>query len=231
MVAVRQCSFIVICCLGLAAAFAYDAQPKRATSIAGRWVLNAAQSDDPEQMLRERHERERERMRRAFERMQRAREPAELPPLGAEGVDAPPRSTAARERIKRRQERELQLQRRMLAISPTLTISQDGQRVEIVSTVESRRFDAGSRSHVSMPEGQLAELEVSWKGETFVVERTTRNGPRVVEEFRLLPKTDQLEYRMSWRGETELSGMKIRRVFDRDTRPAPRGNPNVGPMR
>jgi hypothetical protein len=211
------------------AAYALEAQPKRATSIEGRWLINSAQSDDPERMLQERHEREREKFRRAMERVQRS--PAQLPPIGEEGVEVPVRSTAARDRVSRRQEREMQLMRRMLAISPTLQVKQDGVRIEMVTIVESRRFEAGTSSHVSMPEGQLAELTVGWKGETFIVERVTRRGPRVTEEFRLLPKTDQLEYRMVWRGETELSGMKIRRVYDRDTRPAPIGTPNVGPMR
>jgi hypothetical protein len=225
----RICSCIVICLLAISTAAALDAQPKRATNIEGRWLINPTQSDDPEKMLQERQEREREKFRRAMERVQRSSE--RLPPIGEEGVEVPVRSNAARERVNRRQEREMQLLRRMLAISPTLQIKQDGARIEMVSIVESRRFDAGSRSHVSMPEGQLAELTVGWKGETFIIERVTRQGPRVIEEFRLLPKTDQLEYRMVWRGETELSGMKIRRVYDRDTRPAPIGNPNVGPMR
>ena len=67
---------------------------------------------------------------------------------------------------------------------------------------------------MSMPEGQLADSNVGWDGEWFVIERRVRRGPRVVEKFRLL-KTGQLEYLMNWGGDTELAGIKTRRVFDR----------------
>ena len=98
-----------------------------------------------------------------------------------------------------------------------LTIRQDGSTVDLVSAVESRRVVAGSRTQVSMPEGELADSKVGWDGQWFVIDRDVRNGPHVVEKFRLMPKTGQLEYQMKWSGDSELRGMKIHRVFDRST--------------
>nr|MBO2489988.1 hypothetical protein [Gammaproteobacteria bacterium] len=214
--------------LAVVEAAAYDALPSRAVDLSGHWVLNHAQSDNVERMLSERLARERERWRRQMERWHGG--DGVLSQLDRDSLDAQT-TRAARERAQRRRERELALYRRMLNISPTLRIEQDGRRIEIASAVETRRFEAGSRSQVSMPEGQLADLRAGWNGESFVIERKTRNGPSVVERFRLLRKTGQLEYQMTWRGQTELAGMKVRRIFDRrEGAVAPR-EPSVGPVR
>ena len=98
------------------------------------------------------------------------------------------------------------------------------------SSIETRRFTAGSESQVSMPEGQLADLKAGWEGQWFVVQRRARGGPRVTEKFRLL-KTDQLEYQMAWSGDTELAGMKVNRIFDRAQGEPPVRDPDLGPVR
>ena len=118
----------------------------------------------------------------------------------------------------------------MLAISDTLVIHQEGSTLDILSAVESRRVVAGSRTQVSMPEGELADSNVGWDGQWFVIDRNARHGPHVVERYRLMPKTGQLEYEMKWSGESELAGMKIKRVFDRETvKPLP-VDPAAGPV-
>ncbi len=68
-----------------------------------------------------------------------------------------------------------------------------------------------------MPEGQLADSWVGWDGEWFIIERKVRSGPRALEKFRLT-KTGQLEYMMKWSGDSELSGIKVRRLYDRRSR-------------
>lgn len=229
MSALRGTSILLCACLAFEA-LAYEPAPRRPTSIAGQWVLNEAQSDDVEQLLSERLARERERMRRQMERWQGSRQRT-LPPVGEEGVEVPAATREARERVRRRQEREQELYRRMLNVSRTLRIEQEGRRIDMASAVESRRFEAGSESQVSMPEGQLADLRVGWDGEWFVIQRKTRNGPSVTERLRLLKKTDQLEYQMAWRGDTELAGMKVRRIFDRGIVKEPVRDPSVGPVR
>jgi hypothetical protein len=90
---------------------------------------------------------------------------------------------------------------------------------------------AGSRTQVSMPEGELADSRVGWDGQWFVIDRSVHGGPHVVEKYRLMPKTGQLEYEMKWSGQSELAGMKIRRVFDRSTAAPPPADPAAGPTR
>lgn len=226
--------FLWSLCFACSLASAYSESPKRPVELQGRWVLNSAQSDDAEQMLMERLQKQREADRKRLERWLGKREPSgsrAIPPVGEEGVEVPAATRAARERMMRRRAREEDLFKRMLNVTKTLNIRQDGRRIEIDSAVESRRFDAGTESQVSMPEGQIADLETGWDGEWFVVHRRSRSGPRAIEKFRVLKKTGQLEYYMAWSGETELSGMRIRRIFDR-TQSAPSvANPDVGPIR
>ncbi|HEY0682627.1 MAG TPA: hypothetical protein VGD45_09870 [Steroidobacter sp.] len=219
----------VVLCLASALALAdYDAMPKRPVELAGFWVLNTATSDDPEAMLGERQAEEWERFERMRRRMEDSRPAGMPPPID---VDAPPPDAGGRRRGPRPWQKQQQENlRRMLAVSPTLEIKQlDPTRFEFVSAVESRRVQAGSHTQVSMPEGQLADSEVGWDGEWFVIERRASRGPRGLEKFRIT-KTGQLEYYMKWSGDTELAGMKVVRFFDRRTGPAPAPNPDHGPQ-
>jgi hypothetical protein len=224
----RRRLFALSLCLWSALVFAdYDAAPRRGSDLTGSWVLNSALSDDPEAMLERRLAEERQRFER-WRREQEAARPANVPP--PIDADAPPegpiRSRGKQRPWQRQREENF---RRMLAVSNTLDIRQQGSDMEIVSAVETRRLQAGSHSQVSMPEGQLADAEVGWDGDWFVIERRVRSGPRAVEKFRLVPKTGQLEYMMTWSGDTELAGMKIRRIFDLRTGPPPAPNPDSGP--
>lgn len=228
----RFVTVVLFCFIG-AAASAFEEFPKRPVSLEGRWVLNSAQSDDAEQLLMDRLERQRLEDRKRMERWLRRREPTgarPLPPIGEEGVEIPAATRDAMARVKRRREREEDLYRRMLGIARTLNIRQEGRSIEMRSSIETRRFTAGSESQVSMPEGQLADLKAGWEGQWFVVQRRARGGPRVTEKFRLL-KTDQLEYQMAWSGDTELAGMKVNRIFDRAQGEPPVRDPDLGPVR
>lgn len=198
----------------------YDAKPSRDIDLSGHWVLNDRLSEDAEAMLARRLEQERGRLkqRREFEQ---AWTPGAPPP-----IDPDPAAEASRDRSSQRpwQKRRDDNLRRMLGITQALTIRQSGRRIEIESAQEARRFEAGTRSQVSMPQGQLADARVGWKGQWFVVDRRVKRGPGAVEKFRLLSKTDQLEYQMAWSGDTELSGMKVRRIFDRATQGSEQGD-------
>lgn len=210
----------------------YDAISSRGADLTGRWTLNAALSDDVEKMLAERLEKE----RRKYARWQREEELARPPGMPADHpaeMDDPPAAADASRPRQRRpwQKRRDESRRTLLAISPTLDIQQQGTTMEIVSAVESRRVQAGTHTQVSMPEGQLADSNVGWSGEWFVIERKVRGGPGVVEKYRLLTKTDQLEYTMAWSGDTELSGIKARRVFDRRAGNVVPPDPAKGPVR
>jgi len=180
-------------------------------------------------MLAERQAEERERFDRMRRREEESRPRGMPPPID---VDAPPPEAGNR----RPRQRPWQKQRddnfrRMLGVSGTLEIKQPGPTTfDFISAVESRRVEAGSHTQVSMPEGQLADSRVGWDGEWFVIERRVRSGPRALEKFRIAPKSSQLEYQMVWSGDTELAGMKVRRLYDRRTAPPPAANPDSGPL-
>jgi hypothetical protein len=194
-----------------ALAHAYDSTSSRAADLSGTWKLDAAASDDAQRMLDERLEKERQQRAQRRRHEDSMRLPGEPPPLES-SQDQPARAS-------RRpwQQRRYENLRKMLAITDTLTIRQAGTSVEIESALEVRRVEAGSRTQVSMPEGGLADSSVGWDGEWFVIERAVRKGPRVVEKYRLVKKTGQLEYRMAWGGDSELAGMKLTRYFERVT--------------
>lgn len=223
----RAVSAFLLCLWSALALADFDATPKRPVELAGYWVLNTQGSDDPEAMLAERQAKEWERFERMRRRVEGAR-PANMPP--PIDADAPPPDAGRSRGPRPWQRRQQENLHRMLAVSPTLEIKQLGPtRFEFVSAVETRRVEAGSHTQVSMPEGQLADSEVGWDGEWFVIERRVNRGPRGLEKFRVT-KDGQLEYYMKWSGNSELAGMKVVRFFDRRTGPAPAPNPEHGPM-
>lgn len=209
---------------------AYKPISAKGVDLSGRWQLNVAASDDAEALLQQRLERERKE-RAVWER--RARDAGvsmPLPPDQDAANDAP--AAPPRERSRRSaRERYLDTLRQMLGISGTLEIKQSGANLQIVSAVDSRRFEAGTRSQVSMPQGELADSEVGWDGEWFVIERRAKGGPRMVEKYRWLKKTDQLESRLAWSGESPLAGIKIRRLYDRVVGTVVPPNAELGPVK
>jgi hypothetical protein len=206
--------------LGLVSlAHALDERAPPAVDLSGRWVVNAALSDDADALLRERLAQQLKREKRWRE--EEARE---------QGVEVPPSeppSPAQSGRVL------LQL-RRVLELYSVVEIKQSaaGAQLEIRGDATQRRFTPG-RSQMSMPEGQLADAQVGWDGDDFVIDRKVRKGPRIVERYRLLKKTGQLQAVISWGGTSDelLSGVKVKRVFDRSDAALPPTDPDVGPVR
>jgi hypothetical protein len=199
------------------------------TDISGSWVVNTTASDDGEAMLANRMEDLRKQQRREQERLRRRmqEDPTAWMPQFSPPELTPQQRAAMEERERNR--------RRMLGLTKQLEIAQDpqGSKVTIVTDFETRRFDAGTRTQVSLPQGELADSESGWDGEWFVIERKARNGPRITERFRLVKKTGQLEMRVAISGNSMLAGMKLRRVFDRAPKEAqvkPSGEV-MGPVR
>jgi hypothetical protein len=213
----------------------YAATSSRGVDLSGHWKVNAALSDDAERLLQKRLDEERKR-REAF--MRRAREEGELfpPPDPDDDPSSPPAAQEARptspppgrSNMRKRRDDEL---RKMLGISDTLDITQTGGKIAMDSQVDARRFEAGTRSQVSMPQGELADSNVGWDGEWFVIDRKVRGGPRVVEKYRWLKKTDQLESVMGWSGDSVLAGIKVRRIYDRRVGAPPPPDPGQGPIK
>ena len=205
------------------------AAPKREAHIAGEWKLNAQLSDDAPKILAAQMKREHDRMMHMMREMDR-HNPMGLPPIDA-ARDLPPPSDDARAQMRRHREEEEEIEHRLLTISDWLRIKQEGASLDLASAVEQRHLEAGSRSQVSMPTGDLADERVGWDGDTLVIDRETREGPDVIERFRWLKASDQLEYRLAVSGDSELAGIKLKRVYDRSVAaPAPT-NPPIGPVR
>jgi hypothetical protein len=220
----RLCALsLLLCAIPTSTLAAYDAAPRRSVDLSGRWIVNEALSDDAEKMLSERLDEERRRYARDRRLDERAQPEGLPPPLTAEG---PPPAREPRPWQKRR----LENFHRMLGMTKTLDIQQQDASFTIASGMESRRLTAGSRTQVSMPEGELADSSVGWDGDTFVIDRRVRRGPRVTERFRLL-KSGQLEYTLAVGGDTELAGLKVRRVLDRGAKPHATGDSGAGPLR
>ena len=157
--------FCALACCQVAIA-GYDADSKRASDLSGTWALNRALSDDPERLLEERLARERERFEQARRRWEASQRLPGIP--DDEDVDddrPPPDATTRRPERRPWQKRRDENLRRMLAISNTLTLRQQGTKFEITTALDSRRVEAGSRTQVSMPEGELADSNVGWDGE------------------------------------------------------------------
>ncbi|PZN30713.1 MAG: hypothetical protein DIU71_11625 [Proteobacteria bacterium] len=199
-------AWILLMVAGTAPAF--DAVPARGQDLSGHWQLNQGLSDDVEQMLQRRFDKEAQEHARRMQARRRAELAGEL----VMPEYHPPRS--------RPSARENERIRRVLNISRTLHIVQDGARLEIASEVETRRFVGGVRSQVSMPGGGLADSRVGWKGQWFVIDRRVRGGIRVVERYRWLAGGDRLESELKVSGDDFLAGMKVRRIYERTAPPS-----------
>ena len=218
---------VILVSLGICSSVhALEPRAPRDADLSGRWTLNAALSDDADAELRQRLE-------KLLKRERRWREQEE--------AEAAARPDAAAARLPERMfapqvNRALPQLRAALGLYPKLDIRQSasGTQLEIDSAGSSRRFTSGSNSQVSMPDGQLADSAVGWDGEWFVIDRKVRNGPRVIERYRLLKKTDQLQATVAWsRGGNDevLSGIKLQRIFDRTQGAAPPPDLDSGPVR
>lgn len=197
---------------------AYNPQPSSATSLQGSWALNATASDDVDKLvaaLVSQEEKERRRWRKRMEEEDPFAGPDPLPNLAD-----PVHRRAAENQL-----------RRMLGVTQKLKLTQNGVNIEMTSDSDSRRFETGSTSQVSMRNGDLADCRVGWDGEWFVIDRKVPRGAREIEKLRVNKKTGQLEYLSTWSGDTELSGVKLRRVFDRTTVAELPADPAIGPVR
>jgi hypothetical protein len=196
-------------------------------TLEGRWSINAAQSDDAEALLAKRME-EIQKEQRRFEERHRRR--MQDDPFAWEPEFTPPADTP---QFRTRMEERDRAIRQMLNMTKFVNIKQSegGGKVEIVSEFETRRLTAGGRSQVSLPQGQLADLRPGWERDVFVIDRSSRDGPRIIERYKLLKKTNQLEVLTQIKGDSMLDGMKLRRVFDRAAGEPPPMNPQAGPVR
>jgi len=222
---------VALLCLLSACASNYQGVAPQNVDLSGQWRLNAALSDDAEALLQEHLNQGRKDDANREKRLMRASGSILPPPESPQANDdaSPPARISNSRRVA--QERYMNTLRRMLGISEFLTVTQAGPDVRIVSAVDSRSFDAGTHSQVSMPLGDLADSAVGWEGEWFVIDRRVGGGARVIEKYRRLKPTDQLESLMAWSGDGPLSGIKVRRVYNRVVGAVPPPDPGQGPIK
>ncbi|MFL6549669.1 MAG: hypothetical protein ACJ8OJ_13315 [Povalibacter sp.] len=207
---------------------AYKPNAPAGAEISGYWKLNPTFSDDADKLLQQKMEEER-RARERWMRREGMADPLGIPPVGEPQPNAEPPNPGER-KPQRSRNRHLQELRDMLLITDTLSVQQNGTRLQIQTEFDSRVFEAGSSSQVSMPQGELADSRVGWEGPWFVIDRRS-HGPRVLEKYRLIKKTDQLESILVWSGDGPLEGIKVHRIFDRMQSAPPPPNPERGPVR
>lgn len=216
---------LVLACVSSLACAATAVAPEGVT-LEGRWKANTTLSDDGEAWLAKRMEEMREDQRR-FE--ERRRKQLENDPFAWEPEFTPPADTP---QFRARMEERDRSIRQSMGMTNFLSIAQGerGSKLTLVSDFETRRLEAGARSQISMPQGQLADLRSGWERDVFVIERRSRDGPSITERYRVL-KTDQLEVLTQIKGRSMLSGLKLRRVFDRSAGEPPPRDPAAGPVR
>jgi hypothetical protein len=224
-----RCSVAMLALLAAPLALALKDTSKAGIDIGGRWNINYTLSDDVEAILAKREQEMMDEMRR-LQKKRQSRNPLEQ--LDNEDDDARPPLFDPNRSRDRRNTREAE-QRHMLGVTKVLEITQPpgGATVSIRSDDDARKFDSGSRIQVSMPEGQLADLDAGWDGEWFVIDRRVKGGPRCIEKYRRLKQTDQLETLIHWYGDGPLEGVKVHRIFDRANGAPPPPDPNRGPLR
>ena len=110
----------------------------------------------------------------------------------------------------------LEALRETLGEGSALSILQTPTYVDLRSARGVRSLEIGVASQVSLPTGELADQRVSWDGGRLVVERRVPRGARLVETYRLLPATGQLEWVLRRSSADGLPRIDWRRVFDRD---------------
>ena len=117
----------------------------------------------------------------------------------------------------------LEAMRALLGETRGLSILQTTTYVDLRTELTSRSLELGTASQVSLPTGELADQEVRWQGGRLVVERRVPRGVRIVETYRRLPDTDQLEVTVRRSGGVDdgLGKIELRRVFDRDSNDGP----------
>jgi hypothetical protein len=199
---------------GALAALAGAAAGVSAADLTGEWVLNGALSQ-PSPLPPPRPNAQQDAVRQVLQAI--PPEDSVLPDPIVEIDPATGRPMPVRRRPPSwlfRPER-VEAFRELIGETRELTIVQTATYVDLRHGQGSRSLEVGAESQVSLPTGELADQRVQWRGDRLVVERRVPRGARLVETYRLLPETGQLELtlRRSGGGSPKL---EWRRVFDRD---------------
>lgn len=124
----------------------------------------------------------------------------------------------------------LEALRQLLGEGQALSIVQAGRYVDLRFPSGTRTLELGAESQVSLPTGELADQRVRWSSGRLLVERKVPRGAKLVETYRLLPATGQLEVTVRRSSGDGFPKIEWRRVFDREPVAAAIGDaPNSAP--
>lgn len=187
--------------------------PPEILDLSGSWTLNAAESDDPSQVLQDM----RSQGERAGMQPQGRRPSGGGPPSGMGGRrpsgGARPGGVAAETQQQAMQRTRQLIQRSRMR----LVVSQDDSTLTLVyGRGDSLRIDANGRKlEQDLGEDFKIENKGEWKGREFVLERRVENGGKITEKYFLSPERDRLHVISS----VELGRMprpfEFHRVYDR----------------
>ena len=211
---------MVALCSGAASTpgLAADAVPGTsvATELTGDWVLNAAASDpSPLPPPRPRPAGD-DPSRQVLHAIPPEDSVLPDPVVEVDPATGQPRPVRRRPPAWLFRPERLEALRVLLGDSPTLSIVQTTTYVDLRTSGTARSLELGAESQVSLPTGELADQRVRWRQGRLIVERRVPRGPKLVETYRLLPATDQLEVEVRRSADGGFPKLAWRRVFDRE---------------
>lgn len=181
--------------------------------IAGKWVLNEEQSDDPATAFRDRGQGrrgERGGMREGGDRPPGGRLSGGRPSGGRqpEGRGGTP-GNGDRDQMRERMGK-------LMGASAALNIVQDDSTVTIVGIEGSRivLYPDGRKVEYPVEGAGNVEARAHWVDGSLVVERTTEGGPRATQTYELASEGRQMHIKVRLEGGQLPAPMEFRRVYD-----------------
>jgi hypothetical protein len=178
--------------------------------IAGKWVLNEEQSDDPATAFQGRGQGGRGGMREGGDRPPGGRPSGSRPsggrqPGGRGGTPGNGDRDQMRERMGK-----------LMEASAALNIVQDDSTVTIVGIEGSRivLYPDGRKVEYPVEGAGNVETRAPWVDGSLVVERTMEGGPRATQTYELASEGRQMHIRVRLEGGQLPAPLEFRRVYD-----------------
>jgi hypothetical protein len=237
MVTVRAGALLACTAIALAGCLGshFSADAPSGVSLAGRWKLDRAASDDPQKVLAKMREQANKIIKRQQAEMAARDVPqAEIapeappadggaPPPGGFGSGGAPPGGPRRDPL--RHSPMAAIIRVLIERGDYLTIRQSPGEFVLDFGTFSRSFTPGGHSVVSA-EGGVGDQNSGWHHSAYVIRVKPQNGPEVTDVFSLSSDGQHLLETVSI-ASSELPSEEIKRVYNRTTETAPRQTPSI----
>jgi hypothetical protein len=177
--------------------------------IAGKWVLNEEQSDDPATAFQGRGQGERGGMRQGGDRPPGRRPSGGRPSGGQAGGRGGTPRNGDRDQMR-------QTMGKLMEAAAALNIVQDDSTVTIVGIEGSRivLYPDGRKVEYPVEGAGNVETRAHWVDGSLVVERTMEGGPRATQTYELVSEGRQMHIRVRLEGGQLPAPLEFRRVYD-----------------